>query len=60
MRDKNRISIVLQQVAEIWEQHPDLRFMQMIDILQSKNGDMFYVEDDQFVNLLKIAMENVN
>lgn len=56
MRDANRISEVLSTIEKAWVRVPDLRFMQLIHLIQAYHGtDMFYVEDEslmEFVNEL--------
>ena len=53
MRDPNRIDEVLAVLKENWEKVPDWRLGQLICNLQSAAGnDLFYVEDDQFVELI--------
>ena len=62
MRNPERIPIILAQVKEFWEKHPDLRFTQLpyclavdeewlehADILN--DSDMFYVEDEELFDL---------
>ena len=53
MRDIERIDGVLAALKENWEKVPDWRLGQLFCNLQSVAGnDLFYVEDDQFVELL--------
>lgn len=55
MRDPNRIDAFCKELAKIWKKNaPDWRFMQLIDNLQSwTGGDMFYIEEDYFLEVLK-------
>ena len=54
MRDINRIDEVLAALKENWEKVPDWRLGQLLCNLQSAAGnDLFYVEDDEFVELLE-------
>ena len=54
MRDINRIDEVLAALKENWEKVPDWRLGQLFCNLQSAAGnDLFYVEDDKFVELLE-------
>lgn len=54
MRDPKRIDKVLAALKESWEKVPDWRLTQLFCNLQSAAGnDLFYVEDDKFVELLK-------
>ena len=52
MRDANRIEPFLKEFSEIWEKCPDLRFGQLVYIL---NGgcDIFDVEDDLWLQKIK-------
>lgn len=55
MRDPNRISEVLQYIEKLWMTVPDWRFMQLMNNLQRSVGhDMFYTEDEQLVEIIKI------
>jgi len=45
MRDPKRIEPLLNELKKLWEQNYDLRFWQLLSILQHKE-DMFHVEDD--------------
>jgi hypothetical protein len=53
---------MLLAVEEIWKMLPDLRFFQLIDMLQ--NGlkhhgiDPFYVKDDQYLKNLKAVVRD--
>lgn len=54
MRGINRIDEVLAALKENWEKVPDWRLGQLLCNLQSAAGnDLFYVEDDKFVELLE-------
>ncbi len=54
MRNVDRIPEVLNQLEKFWELFPDWRFMQLINNIQRAYGnDMFYVEDDKLIKLLK-------
>lgn len=48
MRDSRRIAPLLLKFANLWYKHPDLRFMQVVSIIQDAVGEgWFYVEDEQ-------------
>ena len=48
MRDPDRIWPVLATFGELWQRHPDWRFMQLICNIQAAMGtDGFYMEDDE-------------
>ena len=54
MRDPNRIHDVLMELEKLWVRYPDWRFMQLINNLQATQGnDMFYIEDDRFINIIE-------
>lgn len=52
MRDINRIHPIIKELEKFWEKSPDLRFWQLISMLQNGN-DRFYVEDDVTLKLFK-------
>lgn len=61
MRNPNRIPIILNQLEELWKEHPDMRLGQLlVNIVHNMNQasievyNIFYVEDD------KISDEIVN
>lgn len=66
MRDPNRIAHLLVLLGRYWRQSSefsDLRFAQIIEILKLKLGtdDMFYVEDDDLIELLeRITKYDIN
>lgn len=54
MRDPNRIHNILIELEKLWVRYPDWRFMQLINNLQATQGnDMFYIEDDKFINIIE-------
>lgn len=62
MRNKRRIALVLDQIERLWESSPDLRYFQLMDVLGTmyllENDtfpDLFYLEDDKFLQWLKTA-----
>lgn len=67
-RDPIRITEVMLAIQTIWEQHPELRFWQLIAALknytnsynlQDENHDLFYIEDDVFLKALYSLAENL-
>lgn len=52
MRDIHRIHPIMKELEKFWEKNPDLRFWQLISMLQNGN-DRFYVEDDVTLKLFK-------
>ena len=68
MRNPNRIPKVLQAFEEVWTQYPDIRFWQILPVLQSyvnavngqpQNSDLFYLEDDEFLKILEKYKEEL-
>lgn len=58
MRDVNRIKPIMEEMTKMWEKHPDMRLGQlMCNILgqvdSQFNRDPFYVEDDEFIEMIK-------
>ena len=55
MRDPKRIPEILKLLQECWENVPDWRFGQLIENVKRYIGsaDLFYIEDDKFVQYLK-------
>jgi len=48
MRDTDRIDSLLERLAIIWKQNPDLRLGQLVDC-GAIGKDVFYVEDDELI-----------
>ena len=60
MRNVIRMDEFLAKVKEYWSRVPDWRFMQLICNLQSACGsDMFYMEEDKFLQYLKAYFDNM-
>ena len=54
MRDFEHREEVLKWLEELWSRYPDWRFMQMIVNMQAVfKGDMFYMDDDMFIEQIK-------
>jgi hypothetical protein len=54
MRDKNRIRPFLNEIADIWEKEPDVRFMQWIcNMCRQFGTDFFYTEDEDMIKYIK-------
>ena len=64
MRDINRISKICKELEELWLKHPDLRLGQLIlNVFSLHNGvdkRVYYMEDYEFINELKISYEKTN
>ena len=57
MRDKERIDIILGLLKYYWEDRPDMRFCQLVSCLTYDDPDIFYVEDEVFLENLKKAID---
>lgn len=59
MRDIRRINKVLLEIRNLWEDNvPDWRLTQLFCNLQDyKGSDLFYVEDEELVELIKEYLE---
>lgn len=58
MRDPKRMEAVLQKLGELWAKYPDWRLMQLICNMQSATrNDMFYLEDDRFIEALELFIK---
>ena len=54
MRSDKRIEPFLKELGEIWKtEFPDWRFSQLIVNIIREYGDPFYLEEDQFLKLVK-------
>lgn len=53
MRDPERIVKVLEEIKNYWQQYPDLRLGQLICNAIPPNDDLFYIEDEILIELLK-------
>lgn len=53
MRDPNRMSPLLQELAVYWMRYPDLRLGQLVSNFAT--GDVFYMEDDVLLGRLQRA-----
>lgn len=51
MRKPERIGPFLDRLKKIWEAHPDLRFFQLLAVIQ--NDHSFYTEDKDIINALE-------
>ena len=48
MRDPERIGDILEVLGDIWARYPDLRFWQLLSIIDwDYKGDFFYLEDNK-------------
>lgn len=54
MREVGRIDRICDLFNKVWKLNPDLRFFQLINIIQSEaKNDLFYLEDTEFERQLK-------
>lgn len=60
MRNPNRIPEFCNQLAAIWSKYPDWRFGQLIENFKRfvNKSDLFYIEDEDFMKMLKGVFEN--
>lgn len=60
MRDINRIDVFCDRLKKVWKENPDQRFFQLINNIMSRYGsDMYYIEDDEAIDMIEKAMEKV-
>ena len=61
MRDINRIEPFMNELTEIWYTVPDWRFGQLIENFKkfAKVEDLFYIEDDKMLEVLKKFKEEL-
>ena len=62
MRDINRIDKIIDILRDIWKLVPDWRFGQLIENFKRDANlyDMFYVEDDDILEILESYYEYVD
>lgn len=60
MRDPERIYPMCMRLAALWSEYPDLRLGQIIDLAKSRSatGDLFYLEDDELLDLIEFVLEH--
>jgi uncharacterized protein YihD (DUF1040 family) len=60
MRDKNRISRILEKLEAVWSLYPDQRLMQLLLNILSEDETifLFYVEDDEVEQLIDEVLLN--
>lgn len=60
MRDLKRIPRIMKKLHQVWARYPDLRFYQLVENIQNElDWPMFYIEDDEFEELIDKCLENV-
>ena len=60
MRDINRIDVFCDRLKKVWKENPDQRFFQLINNIMSRYGsDMYYIEDDEAIDMIEKAIEKV-
>lgn len=57
MRDKKRITRILNLIETIWRQNPDLRLTQLIMNALAMSSDPYYIEDEKLEAQLKVLYE---
>lgn len=59
--DKDRINSFLKQLEALWLQYPDLRFSQIIAVLENElGGHTFYIDDEKWLNAIYKFIEENN
>ena len=53
MRNPKRIGEFCDRLKAAWATVSDMRFGQLVAILQSAGGDLFYLEDDEILKLIE-------
>ena len=54
-----RINKLLTLIRELWKEHTDLRFFQLLQFIGLDTScDHFYLEDNIFINMLQNAIDN--
>ncbi len=56
MRDVNRIDSFLKELGDVWKAHPDLRFGQLVTILDQKSTsarNQFNKEEEDWIEAIK-------
>ena len=61
MRDPKRIDEITKLLNEVWKKYPDLRFWQLLSIIDwDYKGDFFYLEDNKtYEALVKTLKEGL-
>lgn len=63
MRDPKRIDKMTELINKIWHLYPDMRFWQIINILEFpeelRGKDLFYVEDDVWEEIFKNTLKKI-
>ena len=58
MRDTKRIRKILNRFGDLWELFPDMRFSQVVNLIQFQcNTTLFYLEDDILLELIEKTIE---
>jgi len=53
MRDPKRIPEILNQLKAIWSSFPDLRLGQLIGNLWLPEEELYYIEDEKLIELIR-------
>lgn len=63
MRDPERIAPFLAEFEELWKKKPDMRFGQLVNVLQQMirhTDDTFYTEDDEMLDAIRKEKARLN
>ena len=52
MRNIRRIPLILDRLEILWKRYPDLRLGQLIGNVIDENIALYYIEDEDLINLL--------
>ena len=58
MRDYRRINPILARVRVLWRNYPDMRLMQLLQVVIGHGGDHFFLEDAELDRRLKARMRD--
>lgn len=68
MRNPTRIPLVLQLISDVWTMYPDLRFFQLMSVIEKRTNecrgephdvDLFYLEDGHLIKTLEKIKEDL-
>jgi len=57
-RNPQRINPMLERIRALWHANPDFRLMQLLQVVISRGGDHFYLEDDVLDRRLRERMRD--
>ena len=60
MRDPKRINRCLRKIKEIWNKNPDLRLGQLLINITPDAKSLYFIEDEDLINLLENFYKDEN